>query len=68
MGFLGLFHHSNEPEWLDVAVEAQIFDEMERERIRKENEPFNFGLSDLPNDDPDKWMDEMELLDDDDEW
>ena len=37
--------------------------EEKAEKIRKNNEFFDFGLSGKSNDDKDKWMEEMELLD-----
>lgn len=39
------------------------YSEEELQKIRERNEAFDFGLSGKSNDEPDKWIDELSILD-----
>lgn len=41
----------------------KVYSEEELEEIREVNEAFDFGLSGKSNDDPDKWVDELSIMD-----
>ena len=50
---MGLFFDNNKNE----------YSEEELQKIRERNEAFDFGLSGKSNDDPDKWIDELSIMD-----
>jgi len=43
--------------------DQEEYSDEELEEIREVNEAFDFGLSGKSNDDPDKWVDELSIMD-----